>query len=386
MRKIMPPSDESSLERVFGLSRPNFILDPGTDWECFARRDINVVGIVEGLRIDLVTQVAPKRLLWGPYGGGKTHTLYRTLHELGRLTSIYSMRVECPDLSSRSGFGDLYRDGIMPVLGEDAVIGLFERAIEQVPVARRDEYLRRLREFFGDEPISKAVAQLMNPNFERIRLWAWISGISLNRGELNDLGQTQDLASAEPARLAEMLILIGRVMKKIDGKTVVLCLDEMERVKGVGKDSINTFVTGFTRLMDPNQRDVAVLLGCSAQLFDEMPDIFASNGPVVSRIGSQATIEIPHIPDPDVDGFIRQVIGYVRDRNANIAELVGGAGNTHQETLGVDFFPFTNEAIQAMKSRLSRDMTPREITITMTQTAGRAFLMGRRVVTSDLIT
>lgn len=376
---------EASLERAFGLARPNFILDPALDWECFARRDINVTAIVEGLQIDLVTHLAPKRLLWGPYGGGKTHTLYRTLNELGRLTSIHPVRVECPDLSKRSVFNDLYRDGVMPMLGEETIVGLLERAIEKVPVARRDEYLRRLREFLGDEPLSKAVAQLMNPNFERLRLWAWLSGIPLSRGELSDLGQTQDLASAEPARLAEMIVLIGRVMKRVDGKTLVLCLDEMERLKAVGPDSIATFVTGFTRLMDPNQRDVAVLLGCSAALFDEMPDIFARNGPVVSRLGSQATIEVPHIPDPDVDGFIGQVIAYVRDKTANIGELIAGAKKTTKERPSPEFFPFTVEAVQSMKSRLSRDMTPREITIAMTQTAGRAHLMARPCVTSDLV-
>ncbi|MGH9427530.1 MAG: hypothetical protein ACRD2L_14660, partial [Terriglobia bacterium] len=200
---------DGSIERAFGIARPNFILDPALDWECFARRDINVSAIVEGLQIDLVTRLAPKRLLWGPYGGGKTHTLYRTLNELAGLTPIHPLRVECPDLAKRSVFNDLYRDGVMPVLGEETVVSLFERAIEKVPVARRDEYLRRLRDFLGDEPLSKAVAQLMNPNFERLRLWAWLSGVPLSRAELSDLGQTQDLASAEPARLAEMIVLIG---------------------------------------------------------------------------------------------------------------------------------------------------------------------------------
>ena len=122
---------ETLLEEAYGLGRPNFILDPAADWRCFARRDINVGSIVEGLQVDLVTRLAPKRLMWGPYGGGKTHTLYRALHELGELTPIHPVRVECPDLAKKSTFNDLYRDGIMPVLGEDAVVGLFERAIEQ---------------------------------------------------------------------------------------------------------------------------------------------------------------------------------------------------------------------------------------------------------------
>lgn len=381
----MTSPKEASLERAFALARPNFILDPAHDWECFARQDINVAAIVEGLQIDLVTRLAPRRLLWGPYGGGKTHTLYRTLNELGKLTAVHAVRVECPDLSKRSMFNDLYRDGIMPVLGEETVIGLFERAIEQVPVARREEYLRRLRESLGDEPLSKAVAQLMNPNFERLRLWAWLSGVPLSRGELNDLGQTQDLASAEPARLAEMVILIGRVMKRVDGKILVLCLDEMERMKAVGADAIATFVTGFTRLMDPNQRDVAVLLGCSAALFDDMPDLFGRHGPVVSRLGPQATIEVPHIPDPDVDGFVRKVIAFVRAPSAPTKELATAAQKTTPEHIDLDFFPFSTEALQAMKSRLSRDMTPREITIAMTQAAGRAHLASRLCVTSDLM-
>lgn len=376
--------EELSLERRFGLARPNFILDPAQDWECFARRDINVGAIVEGLQIDLVTRLAPKRLLWGPYGGGKTHTLYRTLNELGRLTPIHPVRVECPDLSKRSVFNDLYRDGVMPVLGQETVVELFVGVVDQLAVPLRD-LSRRLREYLGDEPLSKAVMQLMNPNFDRLRLWAWLSAVGLSRSDLTDLGQTQDLASAEPARLAEIVVLIGRVMKRVHGKTLVLCLDEMERLAAVGPDSIATFVTGFTRLMDPNQRDVAVLLGCSAALFNEMPDIFARTSAVISRLGAHAMIEVPHIPDPDVDGFIRQVIAFVRDQSTIITDLVAAARKTTSEQLEAEFFPFSTEALQSMKSRLSRDMTPREITIAMTQAAGKAHLVCRPCVTSDLI-
>ena len=381
----MTDGESTSLERAFGLARPNFILDPLQDSECFGRTDIPIGEIVQGLQIDLITKLAPKRLLWGPYGGGKTHTLFRTLQELGELTPISAVRVECPDLSKRSTFNDLYRDGIMPVFGEDTVVGLFERVTESVPVARREEYLRRLREYLGDEPMAKAVAQLMNPNFERLRFWAWFSGVSMSRGEIGELGQTHDLASAEPARLSELIVLIGRLMRRVEGKTLVLCLDEMERLRDVGLDGIATFVTGFTRLMDPNQRDVAILIGSSAEQFDEMPDLFARHGPVVSRVGTHAIIEVPHIPDPDVDGFIQAVIAYVRSEGADIARLCESARTTTAERIEPAFFPFTLEALQALKSRLSRDMTPREITIVMTQAAGRAHLVGRSCVTSELL-
>src|SRR5207247_3823201 len=107
--------------------------------------------------------------------------------------------------------------------------------------------------------------------------------------------------------------------------------------------------------------------------------------PVVSMLGSQATIEVPHIPDPDVDGFIRQVIAYVRKKDVDINESLNKAKGTVREKLTADFFPFTTEALQSLKSRLSRDMTTREITIALTQAAGKAHLVGRKCVTSDLI-
>src|SRR3990172_1115804 len=115
-----------SIASKYGLSRENFILDPLKDTKCFARVDIDTRAIAESLDTDLVTGLAPKRLVWGPYGGGKTHTLMRTMGELKQLTHIYPVRVECPDLTKKSRFHDLYREGIMRELGQDFVIGLIE--------------------------------------------------------------------------------------------------------------------------------------------------------------------------------------------------------------------------------------------------------------------
>ena len=98
-----------SIAKRYGLRRENFILDPIRDTDCFARRDVDTRAIAESLDTDLVTGLAPKRLVWGPYGGGKTHTLMRTMQELKQLTEIHAVRVECPDLTRKSRFHDLYR-------------------------------------------------------------------------------------------------------------------------------------------------------------------------------------------------------------------------------------------------------------------------------------
>src|SRR6266511_2255453 len=130
---------DPTIAEKYGLSRDNFILNPVTDTECFARVDVPVHEMADSLGTDLVTGIAPKRLIWGPYGGGKTHTLMRTMQELQQLTKIHHVRVECPDLSKRSRFHDLYREGIMRELGQDFIIGLVDDARQSVGMARRDE-------------------------------------------------------------------------------------------------------------------------------------------------------------------------------------------------------------------------------------------------------
>src|SRR5437660_1181515 len=179
-REIM--ADElSGVGKLYGLKRDNFILDPLTDHGCFARDDIKTNIIAESLDIDLVTGLAPKRLVWGPYGGGKTHTLMRTMEELKRLTAIHPVRIECPDLSKKSRFHDLYREGIMRGLGQDFVIRLIEDAVHSVGLARREEMVAKAKQKFADEEIAKAALRIIDPNFEKLRLWRWISGVAVSR-------------------------------------------------------------------------------------------------------------------------------------------------------------------------------------------------------------
>ena len=140
-----PPSD---IARTFGLRRDNFILDPIRDLECFARDDIRTRDIAESLDIDVVTGLAPKRLVWGPYGAGKTHTLMRTMKELNELTTIHAVRIECPDLAKKSRFHDLYREGIMRGLGQEFVIGLMEEVVHTVGYKPRQELHAELKEWF----------------------------------------------------------------------------------------------------------------------------------------------------------------------------------------------------------------------------------------------
>jgi hypothetical protein len=379
-----------SIQERFGLNRPNFILNPlsSEDASFFAQRThVNVSDIIENLQIDLATGLPPKRLFWGPYGGGKTHTLQNTMLTLESLTPIHHVYVECPDLSRRSTFLDLYHEGIMRSMGQDFVLGLLEKARDKAGYARRDELLALLRDQLSDEELAKAVAILIDPTDERrLLLWTWISGVKVSATGLKDLGQTQDLSTAEPARLSQVVTIIGNLVSSLEQKTLVLILDEMDRIGAVGAETITQFSTGFRRLVEPHQQHVAVLIAASAENYRELPDIFWDRGPVGSCFSHGAVKEIPSLDDPDVEPFIQQIIKHVRNPDIDISALVEEAKNAGVgETIKEDLFPFTEEAIQALKGNLGLDMTPREITLSMTHALGKAHLLNRSAITSDVI-
>ena len=369
----------------FGLRRSNFILDPIEDFDCFARDDIAVQEIAEGLDIDLVTGLAPKRLIWGPYGGGKTHMLMKTTNELAKLTDVRAIRLECPDLARKSRFHDLYREGIMRGLGEGFVIGLMEEVVRTVGFKRPDELRVELKKWFGDEEVGKAAEQLFNPNFDRLKLWRWISGVSMSRVDLDLLGQTQDLTQAEAARLADLLVMLGMLLKRLRNETLVLILDEMERLKTIGPETITTFMSGFSHLVDPNQRHVSILVGTSASLQAEMVDIFSANSPVMSRLGDDVKIEISALStEEDVDRFIEKVLIFLRKDGFDVDTAVRAASNPSSETLERRFYPFTKEAIDAIKAKLS-SLTPRNITMQMTRALGRAHRRDLDMITAECV-
>lgn len=380
----MTNDPNTSVADRFGMRRDNFILDPIADTECFARDDIPILAIAEGLDVDVVTGLAPKRLVKGPYGAGKTHTLMRTMDELAKLTKIHWVRVECPDLAKRSKFHDLYREGIMRAMGQDFVLGLMEDVIRTVGFKKPEELRAELKIWFQDEEIARAAEQLFNPNFERLKLWRWLSGVGLSRTDLDLLGQTQDLTETEAARLADVLVMLGRLLRKIRGETLVLILDEMERLKSIGTETITTFMSGFTRLVDPNQTSICILIGASAALESEMVDIFSGASPVTSRLGKDAMIDIPTLHDPDVDRFIERITAYVRKPDFDVDAAVAVAQKETKEKVQKEFYPFTREAIDALKSK-TQLLTPREITLQMTRALGRAHRQARPVITSDSV-
>lgn len=383
----MSAPDETIMEH-FGLGRRNFILDPHDDADSAFWGDRTTPSrtqIVEDLRIDIEGGLAPKRLFWGPYGGGKTHTLAYTIRRLQELSDILPIYVECPTMNRKSTFLDLYAYGIMKSIGQDLTLKVFNKVVDMsVGEGGRSEVLDKLKRTIGDAELSMAVLRFLDPQFDPLVFWSWFSGVSVPRPQLAMLNQTNDLTEADPAYLAFLLITLARLYRLTYKKQPVLILDELERLVDIGDDGQATFRTALTRLTDENQNDLGLLMAYSVDAFDRLPDMFG--GPVGSRLTTSGYVEIPPLAGDEAEAFMRSIILHVRDPKANIAALTTKAREQTAEKVVDDLFPFSQPAFDKLIAELpTQALTPREMMHRMTRVVSKAYIMKKAIVTSDLL-
>lgn len=373
-----------NIQERFHLSRENFILNPYVDSGFYANRtDVPVQYLIESLEIDLATGQAPKRLYWGPYGGGKTHTLLYTMRELGKKIALHSVYVECPVVTRKSTFVDLYAT-IMRTMGQRFVVGLFDDTVDQLPTTVRAAGIAEsLKEILRDDDLAEATSRLWNREFDPSTFWAWLSGVSLRAAQLQQLGLVSDLTIAQPARLARYLEIIGERVRVLRKKTLLLILDETERLAVVAPENEGSYATGFTRLTDPVQNSVALLISTTVKTFEGMPGVFSE--PVLSRLGPERRVNIPPLPDPDVEAFMEAIVRYVTRGMRRRKQIVGRAQSKTNESVKAESYPFTVECLEAIKSRLGPSITPRDIMQRLTRAAGRAHILDKPIVDSSCV-
>jgi hypothetical protein len=377
------------IKERFGLKRNSLLLDPIEDSDFYApRSDIDVNQLVESLRIDLEAGITPKMVFWGPYGGGKTHTLGKVQKSLAKLTPVHCVYIRCPTLSERDVFAEFYQTTFSDGFGEDFTINLLWELCDQLikKYGLRDTRVdSEMRSILGDEELAKATSHLSDRSFEKGELWRWISGVKMSPTELKKLGVARSLYEVEPLRLARFIETIGRLLQHLQGKRLVLTYDEMDRIKDLKAEAALTFRTAFTHLMDPGQPYVSIFFGFSADSTKGIPELM--KGPVIDRVGgevSESVKEIPTLDPKDVEAFIIGVLDYLRDPSADIESMVKKAQKETKEKLTKQLYPFTEEALAEMKGKTAK-LTPRSIMFTLSRAMSRANIQNKNAVTREYI-
>ncbi|MEM3697619.1 MAG: ATP-binding protein [Candidatus Bathyarchaeia archaeon] len=382
----------------YGLKRPSFQLDPELDAEIFVGRDDVKDRLENRLRRAIATGTSLHTVIYGDYGSGKTHTLnyvYKFLHQ--QKLNVIPIFVRSPRITKKSDPSHLYAS-IINALSMTEIFDLFVKIYDSVQDRIKDipDLYKRvdiLRSQIGNRDLAFVVYRYVTTRpTEDYLVVKWLSGEKLSAREKATLNVISD--NSDPFNAAQTLLTLFRLFSKFAGKYVLLMLDEMESIAVLGDRRKELEFQEFLRILVDETRNVGVFIAFTTKLgLEDAPEIFKSTSPVGSRIGyPQNYIWLKEFNEIDLTkNFVRELIKSLRDDRIDVSKLVKKYQTETTETLNVDFYPFTEEAIEVMfemstQSGQVKPLLPRDIQKALTDALGDAMIQNKPFVDSEIMT
>jgi Cdc6-like AAA superfamily ATPase len=380
----------------YGLDRFDLLLDPALHATIYAGRKDLINRLKRRIDRAYKTGSAMHTLLWGHYGGGKTHTLYYLVNyikESGYEAHVFHLT--CPSFAKKSVV-ELYQAIIMS-FGQKFVFEIIEdvwsdmQPLFQKMGARTDsDKIEIIDSFVDHRDMSSVILAYQKPSVEMPYLvWKWLSGERCSAKEKQTLGVITD--NSAPMNATHTLLSIIKTYSKIkrskkEKTLLMLMIDELEQLKPLGDAS--DFIELFRRLAEEKILFV-MLLAYTAAAAEEVPVL---NAPAVrQRFGfPENYIDVTNFTAAEAKAFISELFALLRPKDANIAKMSTEAKKTTDETVSAEFYPFSVEAIEAMITKISASgepLCPRTIEMALTMAMGDALIQETppMVITSDII-
>jgi hypothetical protein len=367
--------------------RQNFTIDPqiirGDSQYYFGRHDIKLL-LEKQLRKAFIDPGVPKMMVYGPYGSGKTQTLFYLDYYL-RTQPIPSLKGFSPhtvyltvELRSNSTAIGLHMQ-IMEALGKDVVSGWIRKLFEST-----SNFDSAVLEIAGEDPnIYKALKELRATGETTFTAWRWLSGQTFANRELGGLGITRSLGELGSGDLASALIAIGNLATKV-GKKIIFLIDEMEQLQGVKSGDMAESIHRYIRkLAEKANASVGFLIGFKADVIDDAPEILRRND-ISTRITPSSYVDIPHLPAvADVQSFMSELLKNLTDEALVSAKLASAGPSS-----GYGIFPFEQYALEMLADYAAQDPTralPRNIISAINECAIQAWDESKQLIDSGIV-
>jgi hypothetical protein len=334
--------------------RESFIVDPKINFDdakfYFGRKEIEEK-IIKHIKTGFITVGAPKMVLYGQYGCGKTQTLYHIdwLLKNGQIPSKLKPWVVHVDLEmATKSTASILHVQLLEALGKNKVANW----VNQLFNKERD-IETKLTEIFTDENMVQAALNLRATGDTQLLAWRWFCGHKMTNADLDKLNITRSLAeSGSYGDLVNALIGIGRLAELSDEKIIVL-VDETEQLNYVtNPDATNSLVSYIRKLTDQTNPCVGIIFGIFAPSRQELGYILMRQD-IVTRIINHNYIEIPPLPSvDDVTTFLKEMLNHFIDHE-KAQEIIT------KENLDttLEIYPFDNSSFEQLCEYASQDPT-----------------------------
>lgn len=300
------PSAPTAFAKYFGLRDPgrsSFELDPRRDSELL----VDIDGVWEKLNRLLESDVrakgAPKAVIEGDFGTGKSHILRKVEHHCRLPASGYvPIYVELSGFGRRSTFFDVHKV-LMRHLLEVTRAAL--KRFANGPDARAK--LMKILEDCGVRLPSASVAmlELATPTIgdvepdKAVAARSWLQGVRLSAAQVKIARDLQPslFETSGPSELVGLYRALGEVEQQTSGRKPLLLIDETEAFsRVVDPDAQASIGHGIRSLFDPTNHTVGVFLGLN------MPNVRRDQHPmlrpdVASRTQGN-TYKLKHLNTP----------------------------------------------------------------------------------------
>lgn len=324
----------------------------------------------------------PKMMVWGPYGCGKTQTLYYLEHFLRNskpasckyTPHVVHLEIE---VQSRSTAANWHLQN-MEAIGMSVVQSWLQTLFN-----KSQDFEKTLIEIASEPNIARALGYLRGGGDLGFAAWRWLSGQKLSAKELQEIKVTRNLGDVGVGDLVTAIQACGNLAKSIDF-CLILCIDEMEELQNVREgDAAESWHQYMRKLADNANSTVGFIIGFKADTRDDAPGVLL-RGDVFSRLSSSNYIELETLAAPaNVKQFVTEMLAHLVNQIESNKQI---QDNNLPST--VQTYPFTASAFDLLCDYACQDAiksTPRNIIRTINECAISAWDQQKHIIDEDIV-
>jgi hypothetical protein len=397
--------DAMNLKDYYHLKKDKFAINPDDDAEVyFGGADLEHRIKRRILRDFNQERGVPKFFVYGPYGGGKTHTLRHVEYRLGTdpelregLPHTRPVRFELAPVRSKERWLSVHTR-LMNAIGQELIREAASRILTDP--AHAPDPLGFLKQAgvlrFGETAIQASQAVVFRNLIlgfggrQATLSWEWLRGRQLNLDETQTIGTQANLA--EPGDLVHALLNVASLVRVALGEKLLFLIDEGEAAENLTSvDSIREFEYSLRRLVDDDNDVLGLVIAYQFEPgMGQAPEVFAYDA-IRRRVGYEAGyIDLTgHLSAPEnARKFILEVLEHLVDQDAARKTITNESLSTEPE-----YFPFEEEAVDLLANYVTTDpqlSLPSQIITRMSDAAVEAWLSReaspqRRLVDEEII-
>lgn len=369
--------------------RDAFTIDPKVkpdDAKFYFGREAIKTQLLNQIKRAFLSPGIPKMLIYGPFGSGKTQTLFYIGHVLRNdrpstcKLNPHTVHLDI-EMRSRSDFRDWHLQ-LMEALGKGRVATWVE-GLSSAGTNFEDE----LRKIFHNESNMVEVSKGLTRGDLAFTAWRWFCGQTLTAKELESLRVTRNLGDVGVGDMINLLQGLGRLAER-NGEKLIFLVDEAEQFRNVGggergRDAMESLHDYLRKLSEPSNSTVGFIIAGTAVTLDDMPEWY-HRADILTRVGKDNVVEIPHLPAVrEVEVFMKEMLAEFIDRNQADKRI-------KKESLGVSLetYPFKADAFELMTEYATQDpekALPRNIIRAINECAITAWDAEKSVIETDIV-